>query len=132
MSSWPTNETKFGSTRSGSSFCVQIADMPSVAKNRDEKRQASHTYLFADTIEFNSTDVSCFGGSDGTATALVIGTNGPYTYLWENDQETQTATDLAAGVHTVTVTDAGGCVTVAEVEINEPTALELVMSGSRF
>ncbi|MEM9920934.1 MAG: T9SS type A sorting domain-containing protein [Bacteroidota bacterium] len=82
------------------------------------------------TINFNTTSVSCFGGSDGTATALVIGSNGPYTFLWSNDQEDQTATGLEAGLHQVTVTDAGGCVTVAEVTIEEPTALELSISST--
>ncbi|MEO1517837.1 MAG: T9SS type A sorting domain-containing protein [Bacteroidota bacterium] len=82
------------------------------------------------SIEFNTTDVSCFGGDDGTATTLVIGSSGPYTFSWDNGQMMQTANMLTAGPHEVTVTDARGCVTVAEVTIEEPTALELALSST--
>ena len=39
------------------------------------------------------------------------GGTGAYTYLWDDDdkQTTQTATDLAPGSYSVTVTDANGC-----------------------
>ncbi len=61
----------------------------------------------------SSTQTSCSGACDGTATATV-GTGGvpPYTYLWDSsagNQTTQTATNLCAGTYTVMVTDATGC-----------------------
>ena len=46
----------------------------------------------------------------GSATANVTGGTSPYTYLWTPGSQTNsTATGLAAGNYTVTVTDANGC-----------------------
>lgn len=44
-----------------------------------------------------------------TATVTAAGGTEPYTYLWSDSQTTQTATGLAAGTYSVTVTDANGC-----------------------
>ncbi|MBR9922602.1 MAG: HYR domain-containing protein, partial [Bacteroidetes bacterium] len=66
------------------------------------------------------TDVSCFGGSDGSATASGSGGTSPYTYLWSNGSTDQTATDLSAGTYDVTITDANGCEATASATITEP------------
>jgi PKD repeat protein len=57
-------------------------------------------------------------GNDGSATVTPTGGNGGYAYLWSNGQSTQTATNLAAGAYTVTVTDSLGCNTVATVNVS--------------
>ncbi|MBL0053743.1 MAG: SprB repeat-containing protein [Bacteroidetes bacterium] len=46
-----------------------------------------------------------------------------YSYLWSNGQTTQTATGLAAGTHTVTVTDANGCTITDSIVVTEPAVL---------
>ncbi len=75
-------------------------------------------------LAITTTDVTCFGLSDGTATATPSGGTPPYTYLWTpTGQTTITATNLAAGVYTVTVTDINGCVTQPGIIINEPSPL---------
>jgi hypothetical protein len=50
-----------------------------------------------------STDVSCNGEANGTATVSVSGGITPYTYHWSTGSTTDTNTisDLAAGVYTV-------------------------------
>jgi len=65
-------------------------------------------------------DVSCNGGSDGSATATSMGGLGNYTYLWDNDETTATAVNLTAGTHTVTVSDINGCGTTCIIDIGEP------------
>ncbi len=85
------------------------------------------TVLNASTISISSTDVSCNGGNDGSATATVTGGTAPYTYLWSDGQTTATASNLAAGTYTVLVTDANNCsfdmTGVNGVTITEPTVL---------
>ncbi len=74
------------------------------------------------------THVSCFGGSDGTATVSASGGTAPYLYLWSNGSTDKTATGLAKGTYTVLVMDANGCTTTVEgVVINEPATPVQVM-----
>jgi len=83
-------------------------------------------------LSTDSTEVSCNGGSDGTATVTVSGGTTPYTYLWDasaGSQTTATATGLSAGTYTVTVTDDGGCSGTATVTVTEPTLLTAPTSG---
>ena len=77
-----------------------------------------------------STIVTCFGGSDGTATGL--GNQGipPYSYLWNTSpvQTTQTAVGLAAGTYTLTVTDSTGCKSINVATIQQHTQVLSVPS----
>ncbi len=78
-----------------------------------------------------TTNVSCFGGNNGTATVEASGGTSPYTYLWSNSQTTQTAINLTAGTYTVTVTGSGGSGTAtASATITQPTALNASASVS--
>ncbi|MBI3136138.1 MAG: HYR domain-containing protein [Bacteroidetes bacterium] len=72
-----------------------------------------------------STDVSCFGGTDGTATASVSGGLAPYAYSWNTSPVSLTAaiSGLSAGSYTVTVTDGNACIDVATVSVSEPAQL---------
>ncbi|WP_311260714.1 VCBS domain-containing protein, partial [Xanthomonas sp. WCS2017Cala2-12] len=65
---------------------------------------------------------------NGEATVTPIGGNGDYTYLWDNNENTQTASALSAGLHSVTVTDSKGCTTTCTVTITEPNVLSCSIS----
>ena len=72
----------------------------------------------------SQTNVSCNGGSDGTATIAAMGGNAPYTYLWSPSGSTSTtATGLSVGVHTVTITDSTNNTLTESFTITEPLAL---------
>ena len=75
------------------------------------------------TATTTSTNSLCFNANNGTATAIPASGTSPYTYLWSSTpaQTTQTATNLAPGTYTVTVTDDNGCSTTATATITEPT-----------
>ena len=51
----------------------------------------------------------CAGDTVGSATIVVSGGVGPYTYLWCNDDTTSNTINLPFGSCVVTVTDANGC-----------------------
>ena len=74
------------------------------------------------TATITSTDsVKCFGQSNGIARVQGAGGRPPYTYLWSGSASVaDSATDLAAGPHTVTVTDAAGCTATTSCTINQP------------
>ncbi|MFH2096645.1 MAG: gliding motility-associated C-terminal domain-containing protein, partial [Bacteroidota bacterium] len=69
--------------------------------------------------------VSCYGGSNGSATASASGGTTPYSYHWSyGNQTTATVTNLPAGTHYVTVTDVVGvCQDVETVVITQPTQI---------
>ncbi len=71
----------------------------------------------------------CSGNATGSATVTASGGTAPYTYNWNTTpaQTTATATNLASGSHTVTVTDAKGCTTTASVVISSPQVLHATL-----
>lgn len=70
------------------------------------------------------TDVSCNGGSNGTATVTITNGTPPYAYDWNSTgpQSNNTISGLPAGIVTVTVTDAN-CNVSASIIVSEPTAV---------
>lgn len=73
------------------------------------------------------TDVTCNSGSDGSANVNVTLGTAPYTYSWDNSTSTNSfATDLFAGTHNITVTDANGCQIVVSHVTGEPDPLSIV------
>ncbi len=80
-------------------------------------------------ITTSRTDISCNGGSNGIASVNVTGGTGPYTYSWSPSGGTAaTATGLAAGTYTCTVTDANACSKQQTFTITQPTALTATTS----
>ncbi len=61
------------------------------------------------TVSVVGTPVVCGEGSTGSATALVDGGTGPFSYLWSNGATTSTINGLTTGTYDVTVTDANLC-----------------------
>jgi gliding motility-associated-like protein len=83
------------------------------------------------TTEFDS--VSCNGAGDGTATVIVTGGVGPYTYQWDANTSNQTdsiALGLDGGTYTVTVSDQNNCTTEIDVTVIENALITLLTSGT--
>ena len=78
---------------------------------------------FQQTVTTSSTPSTCTGPG-GTASVVVTGTTGPFTYSWNTVpvQTTATATNLAPGTYTVTITDASFCVRTATVVVSGSVA----------
>jgi gliding motility-associated-like protein len=74
--------------------------------------------------------------NNGSATVTVLGGSpnaaGNYTYAWDNLAQAATTNTLAAGIHTVTVTDTQNCNTTTEVTItaNAPLRVTVVADAA--
>jgi len=79
-----------------------------------------------------TTEVSCYGGSNGTATATApTGGTAPYTYAWApKGGASLTATALAANTYTITAKDAHGCTITSTGVVTQPAALAVAISSS--
>ncbi|MCC6838936.1 MAG: gliding motility-associated C-terminal domain-containing protein [Flavobacteriales bacterium] len=77
-----------------------------------------------------STDASCAGECDGTATVAATGGTGMLAYDWQPGNPagdgSPAVTGLCAGTWSVTITDANNCDTTLQVTIAEPLPLQLV------
>ena len=83
------------------------------------------------SIAFATTAASC-GGNNGTATAIVSGGTAPYTYQWDanaHNQTTDIADSLSVNIYFITVTDANGCQSIANVSIIDTSNLSLTITN---
>lgn len=84
----------------------------------------------------SSTDVSCLGDSDGTATVIVSGGTAPYTYEWIDcvtglpiGQTDPIATGLSPGSYQCIITDANGCdVTSSCIPVDDASEITAVIN----
>ncbi|WP_418501909.1 T9SS type B sorting domain-containing protein [Flagellimonas sp.] len=71
----------------------------------------------------NITDVTCFGGSDGSITLTAMGGEAPYVYSIDNGatyQPLNTFVNLSAGTYDISIRDANNCVASSQVTIAQP------------
>ena len=81
----------------------------------------------------SSTNVSCYGGNDGSATAIVSSGTGPFTFNWTPyGGNSTTANGLIAGVYTLVVVDSNGCQSLATTSpaISQPPPLVLAVTST--
>ena len=76
---------------------------------------------------FLVTNPTCNGLSNGEATVLLTGGNGPFTYEWSSSGTDATETGLGAGTYTVTITDVNQCEITDEVTLDNPPPLNITL-----
>lgn len=94
------------------------------------------TYTVTEPAALSSTlsaqvNVSCFNGSNGSATYTVNGGTAPYTYTWSpSGGNAAAATNLSAGTYTLAMTDANNCTLSSSLSITQPAAVSLTATAS--
>lgn len=92
------------------------------------------TFTSAITGTVSSGGALCNGVNSATTSITLSGGSGAYTYSWTNVSGPQTfsvATNLNAGIHSVTVTDAlTFCSLTTTFQVTQPTPLVLAVSAS--
>lgn len=83
------------------------------------------------SVGATATVVSCYGKSDGTATAIVTGGSGSYNYMWFPGSYTSgSVQNLVAGTYSVMVTDAvTSCRDTGMVTIIQPPDFSIAASS---
>ncbi|MES2619899.1 MAG: choice-of-anchor L domain-containing protein, partial [Bacteroidota bacterium] len=83
-------------------------------------------------LSFNTTDVSCFGGNNGSIiTANTTGGTQPYSYIWNDGNTNSNRSLLVAGTYFVTITDQNACTVSGSASINQPpTAVNVTVNST--
>ena len=101
-------------------YTCTITDANSCTKTQS----VAITQPSAITSSFTQINVSCNGGSNGSATITAGGGTPNYTYFWSpSGGNSATAAGLAAGNYTCTITDANSCTKQQSVTISQPSAI---------
>lgn len=74
-------------------------------------------------------DVSCVGSTNGAIYITPSGGVGPYQYLWSNGSVQQDLVNVAAGIYTVTVTDANLCTVILSDTVFSPQPITYNLSS---
>jgi uncharacterized protein (DUF2141 family) len=77
------------------------------------------------SIVDNSSDITCYGSTDGSISLNISSGISPYNYSWSNGANTASINNLSAGSYDVIVTDAAGCTgTLNNIIVNEPLEIQ--------
>ncbi len=127
---WTDNVTAGGNARTQDSIYNLLANtyIDTVTDDRGCQAWGSVVLQTLD-ISIDSSNISCFGGSDGWITATALGGNTPYTYEWINLSEggavigtDATITNLDTGTYKITITDAAPVQKTRTVILTQPAA----------
>ncbi|MDD2984534.1 MAG: gliding motility-associated C-terminal domain-containing protein [Crocinitomicaceae bacterium] len=128
--SWsPSGGTTANAANLGAgTYTVSVVDSNGCSKSQT----AIVTAVDGPTASISSTsNVSCFGGSNGAAALVVTGGTTPYTYAWTPSVgSTPSITNLIAGTYSVVVTDGLGCTSDVQLTISQPADLVVSTTGS--
>lgn len=80
-------------------------------------------------ISLSTTNLLCYGATDGTASVTVSGETSPYTYFWSNFSTTTSVTGLNAGPFSVVIEDVNGCDTIVTSTITSPTVINIQLTA---
>lgn len=88
------------------------------------------------THDFNGSEVSCSGSSDGSIALHIDGGTAPYTIAWTGPggfiASGDSLYDLAAGSYTASITDANGCSTATSITLTAPATIDLGLDAAVF
>ncbi len=78
----------------------------------------------------NGNNTSCFNCNNGSIVTSISSGTAPYIFAWNNGAFTQNASNLAAGVYSVVITDAAGCTSEKTALLTAPEREDWTMNGN--
>jgi uncharacterized protein (TIGR02145 family) len=142
---WTTNTTAWASASSGITVSGITYLWSNGATTKDISGLTAGTYTVTVTsgsctvngsytvtqgVPLNVTltpgSVICNGATNGSISSSVSGGATPYTYLWSNGATVSGISNLAAGTYTLTVTDANGCASTQNADVQQTAAVNVI------
>lgn len=122
---WNTTPVQYGATAIGLTAGTKTVTIKG-ANGCTKAQNVTITQAATLAATLVKTDVSCFGGNNGSAAVSVVsGGTAPYTFTWNTNpaQYTQQIGGLVAGTYTCTIKSAAGCSLVKSIAVTQPTTL---------
>ncbi|MCB0571052.1 MAG: gliding motility-associated C-terminal domain-containing protein [Phaeodactylibacter sp.] len=79
--------------------------------------------------QYSNFNTSCYGESDGSIDATVVGGTPPYNYHWSTGGRLEDLDGLAAGSYSLTVSDQHACPDSASALLNAPAPLSVALES---
>ncbi len=112
-STFPLQDSALATDLCSGTHYVQVTDLSSGCVTFDSVVVQDPTILL---LAFSSVYSWCDNFCSGSATVNPVGA-GPFTYLWQSGEVSQTNDSLCPGIYSVTVTDSLGCSTSASIGV---------------
>jgi hypothetical protein len=113
------------STVVASGSASSAAGLVELAVSPTETNCPFKTFELNPAISISKTNVACYNGTNGQASAGIAGGIPPYTYLWSNNATTTAISGLTANNYSITVTDSTLCSVTQTVTISQPQNFSL-------
>ncbi len=117
---WDTGETSDSIANAGDGFHKVTVVNRHGCISKDSVTLVEPTLLQVDVTGDN---LLCNSDNSGNVHAEVSGGTQPYSYIWNNNSNTQDLNNIPAGNYVVNVTDANGCIATDSLTITEPEVL---------
>jgi SprB repeat/Secretion system C-terminal sorting domain len=82
-------------------------------------------------VLLETTPATCPGTATGNITSQIISSNGPVSYAWSTGDTTPDIYQLYAGMYSLTVTDARGCIWIDSVYVIDPDEMIVSYDSTR-
>lgn len=108
---WSNNlsNTKINSSLPAGPFSVTATDATGCKKVYDDSSTPIAQPESIDVQSYATIDPTCHNSCNGSINAFANGGNGGYIYIWNNSDTSQTAENLCAANHQLTIYDKFGC-----------------------
>lgn len=120
---WDNGSTSFQRNNLGAgTYSVTVTDLNGCSLNSSLSLQAPDAISISKSI---INGVKCINSSDGILAVSAAGGTPPYSYNWDTGHQSPVADAISCGFHTVSVTDANGCMTSTLFALECPNVMQV-------
>lgn len=126
---WSTTETTSSiNNLAAGIYTVSVTDANNCTYSTSQ--QVLQSTVGLPDVQTTQSNISCFGGSNGSVGVSILNPIGTPTYLWNTGAISQTLNSIPAGTYAYTITNGNGCTTTGAISILQPTVLSNTTSST--